>query len=387
MRECKKRDVVVYACVFYFLVTNSLRSYDYDTDPQKRLETPDHYGYIPDEASTRMVLLFCMTVNSALLLLVRGFSAAALLFVDSKYFALYSLIEMGIYLLYKLLRRDFYYWMPLEGAVGIFLSLLMRIVVKVVTDFTGVLQFRGAAELGGIYWSMNSLIALSSCFVCSWVYFNNRKGAGLRGGDGTEFAALNTTLSEETEGFALNEDDVWLGLRLASCGVILSFAIILKLMKKKYRKTFFSTEKGWEWACKFFLNGKNDEMKMNIFGCKRDLWRSIEGDVRLWTLSNWWKWKREQPDWFTDSLISRIPDAFVPEEEDREVLQEARRKSSALGGSVKMLVGLVEKRRKEKERSKIGAGGGEERKGSATVGANTKAMAKARAGGKVEAVN
>jgi len=59
-------------------------SYDYDTDPVKRKNMPDFYGYIPDEGIARPLLLVCMTLNSALLLLVRAFSAAMLLLVNKR---------------------------------------------------------------------------------------------------------------------------------------------------------------------------------------------------------------------------------------------------------------------------------------------------------------
>jgi len=65
--------------------SSGIVSFDYDTDPVKRKETPDFYGYIPDEGFARSLLLVCMTLNSALLLLVRAFSAAMLMLVKKRY--------------------------------------------------------------------------------------------------------------------------------------------------------------------------------------------------------------------------------------------------------------------------------------------------------------
>ena len=45
--------------------------------------------------------------------------------------------EVLIFMLYKVVRRDFRYWLPLPRGWSIFASLLMRIVVKVLADFTG----------------------------------------------------------------------------------------------------------------------------------------------------------------------------------------------------------------------------------------------------------
>ena len=60
-------------------------SYDYDTDPVNRKQTPNFYGYVPDEGIARSLILVCMTLNSALLLLMRAFSAAMLMLVKKRY--------------------------------------------------------------------------------------------------------------------------------------------------------------------------------------------------------------------------------------------------------------------------------------------------------------
>ena len=54
---------------------------------------------------------------------------------------------MLIYLGIKALRRDFIYWIPLEGLWSLVGSLLTRIAVKVVVDYTGCIQFRHPYEV------------------------------------------------------------------------------------------------------------------------------------------------------------------------------------------------------------------------------------------------
>jgi len=51
--------------------TSASISYDYDTNPTERKSQPEFYGYVPNKASSRSVIFFPMTLNSALLLLVR----------------------------------------------------------------------------------------------------------------------------------------------------------------------------------------------------------------------------------------------------------------------------------------------------------------------------
>jgi len=92
-----------------------------------------------------------MILNSALLLLIRSFSAAMLMLTKKRYLVMYMAGDMALYLLQKVARGDFHYWMPVDGALGLFVSLVARVGVKIVTDFTGLIHFRGDAELGGLY--------------------------------------------------------------------------------------------------------------------------------------------------------------------------------------------------------------------------------------------
>ena len=50
--------------------------------------------------------------------------------------------EMALYLVFKMVRSDFMAWFPVEGSLGLFLSLVYRVFVKVIVDFSGCLQLR-----------------------------------------------------------------------------------------------------------------------------------------------------------------------------------------------------------------------------------------------------
>ncbi|GMI20248.1 hypothetical protein TeGR_g6649 [Tetraparma gracilis] len=67
----------------------------------------------------------------------------------------YYVLDMALYFTYKLLRRDLWHWIPLEGAASAVVSTLERLVVKLFADFAGVIQFRAAGEMGGCYFSAN----------------------------------------------------------------------------------------------------------------------------------------------------------------------------------------------------------------------------------------
>ena len=50
--------------------------------------------------------------------------------------------EMMLYLAWKVLRKDFMYWVRVEGLLGVIVSFVERIIIKVIVDFSGCLQFR-----------------------------------------------------------------------------------------------------------------------------------------------------------------------------------------------------------------------------------------------------
>jgi hypothetical protein len=139
----------------------------FDVSPKRRRDEPDFYGYIPDAASSRTLTFGCMIINGALLLLVRSVSMALLAMVGGQWLLVYLTSDMGLYLTYKILRRDLWHWVPLEGVASVVESVLERLIVKVLVDFTGVLQFRGAAEMGGLFFTLNMVRAYDSRIICS----------------------------------------------------------------------------------------------------------------------------------------------------------------------------------------------------------------------------
>ena len=74
--------------------------------------------------------------------------------------------ELLLFLLWKLLRGDFLYWVRVEGVVSVILSLLVRVIVKAVVDFTGCLHFRHPFEIGGTAFSVSMVwVSQVQCFV------------------------------------------------------------------------------------------------------------------------------------------------------------------------------------------------------------------------------
>ena len=83
--------------------------------------------------------------------------------------------EVGVFLVYKILRGDFYWWIRVEGVLSVILSLLVRVIVKVITDFTGCVHFRNPLEMGGLAYSASMLWAQIMPFVALGWYEGGNK--------------------------------------------------------------------------------------------------------------------------------------------------------------------------------------------------------------------
>jgi hypothetical protein len=265
-------------------------SFDYDVNPVQRKLRPDFYGYIPN-SKRRSIVFILMVINSMLLLLVRSVSAAMLMFVDKRYLLWYLFGDSAIFVMQKIARGDFHYWIPVEGVTNIVISLIMRVIIKACADFTGVVQFRHPYELGGLYWTLNIFMALGFSFVAVYVYAQR---------DLTE---------------ALSAANAWNGTIFLTASWLASFVAFLSLCNKGYRRTFFSTYLGKQMTIESFTLGDDDAAKSIIFSCNRNQWRSIEDDVKAWVQEGWWRWDDERPAWFTDAWKSKVNQDWLPREE------------------------------------------------------------------------
>jgi hypothetical protein len=117
-------------------LTSAMIAYDFDTDQLHREIQPKFYGYIKNGSEQRGRTFLLMTLVSSLHSLSRSLGYAILAVVDLNLALKFFVGEVGAYLLYKLLRRDFYYWLRLEGVLSVIISLIVRTIAKVIVDFT-----------------------------------------------------------------------------------------------------------------------------------------------------------------------------------------------------------------------------------------------------------
>ena len=103
-----------------------------------------------------------MLVLSASILVIRCTSIVLLGMLEKKFVLAYIGTDMSLYLLFKFFEGDFWYWIPLGGNIEILSSLLMRITIKTVTDFTSLVQLRHPQEMGGVIWLVSMGVTMAS---------------------------------------------------------------------------------------------------------------------------------------------------------------------------------------------------------------------------------
>ena len=67
--------------------------------------------------------------------------------------------EVLLYLIYKVARRDFFWFPAIDGLLGVISSFLEKVSVKIIMDYTGCLHFRHPYELGGFFFCFSMLWA------------------------------------------------------------------------------------------------------------------------------------------------------------------------------------------------------------------------------------
>jgi hypothetical protein len=284
-------------------------SYDFDTDPGKREETPAFYGYIPAKASKRTIVFVSMLLLTAGMLLIRCTTIVLLGLIEGSWAFLYIGADLVLYLLVKILRGDFWYWMPLGGKAEVANSILGRVSVKIIVDFTSLVQFRHPNEVGGAYWLFGLLLTMVSLPVSIYV--------------------ASPHVDEKAIDIASTIVKLFIPM------TTLCFAVFFWNIEKKYWNTFWSTQKGKEYSMAFFLEEESEAAKFQVLDNSRHQWVSIEGEVKKWVGLNWAKWEEEQPEWFTDVMKAKVPVDFIPADGNarrRESVRRASVDAEAVGG-------------------------------------------------------
>ena len=271
-----------------------------------------------------------MTIMTASHVLMKVLACALMLRLSSVWVMIYLGGDMSLYFIYKALRRDTRYWLPLNGILSWIATVLSRLVIKVIVDFALIVQFRHPFELGGAFWSMNIVLNQGFCFVSILLYklylnetiVNNEKFVGYSVDDplvrcnatdicnskSTDICYKDDFICEETS----LESSLWALVAGLFAISMISFGTFLKSINRKYLGTFFDTRTGKQFLCDNWRDGTVDSDRFYVFSKHASLYKSINEELKDWLSENWEKWEEEKPDWFTAKMIKKIPEEILP---------------------------------------------------------------------------
>jgi len=245
-----------------------------------------------------------MTLISSLHNLSRSLGCALLAFSDAEMALLFIGGEMGLYLVFKILRQDFHYWIPGAPLIASFID---RICGKVIMDFTGCLHFRHPYEMGGLGFTLSLIWAQAFPFV-ALQYFD---------GDSKDIMT----------GFLVVSFTAWL----------VSNIIFFCTIDLSYLNTFFGSMTAAQYTCELYITSKDDFQRFDaVFSNRIQYTKSIHGEVKEWVAENIDQWRSDQPNWFN---IAMIPDELLPKDVFEAEGGAKRRRSSV---SLREMVGLRE---------------------------------------------
>jgi hypothetical protein len=244
-----------------------------------------------------------MLLYTAGMLLIRCMTIVLLGLMGGSWAFLYIGADLGIYLFVRILRRDFWYWLPLGGNTEIVSSILFRVVAKIIVDFTSMVQLRHPNEVGGAYWLFGLVLTMVSLPVSIYIYL-----------------------------FSPYVDDNPIDIASFIVKYIIPvtticLAVFFFTIESKYLHTFWSPQRSKDMSMAYFLEGENDATKIKVLGHSRHHWVSIEGEIKKLVKLNWAKWEEEQPEWFTDVRKATVPVEFIPSDGDARRRESVRRAS------------------------------------------------------------
>jgi hypothetical protein len=207
--------------------------------------------------------------------------------------------------------------MPAVASYAI--SAIVRVILKVMGDFTGTLVCRLPLVGGGAYFAWSLASSQASVFAGVYLYLEHAPG------DGAAKVEAGT---------------LWAGAASLAAGWLITWIFfVFRIAVPKYRHTMWSWTSGRQCVHAYFLEGKDDEAKFLLFTNNVLLWESDIGEeVKAWVAENWARWKEEKPAWFKPE---QVPDRFIPVGELEQLGYNRQRRGSA-AGSVRESFRVVE---------------------------------------------
>ena len=296
--------VVVSLLVSVIFVSEAVTYMTYvkDISEESRKTGRLFYGFMPLGGMRMVLVKGSMYVLSFCQLMGKSITIGILVQIGGKRTALAVLgCEVGIYLLYKVLRKDFRYFLPLPNGTSLAVSLLFRVALKVITDFTGMLHARHPYEMGGAYWMFNMFYTQVMLFIVVNV--------------------RSSTYSEEGQNPVFSEEKLWILACSLSALWLVAVVVLLLSCEKGFMHTFFQLTRAWEYNKAMFDTG-DDGYRMYIFTDHEAYYMWYKEEIKEWLDEAWDRLHREKPVWFTQNVVKSVPIDILPNMEHESVVKE-----------------------------------------------------------------
>mgnify|MGYP001128235878 FL=1 len=261
------------------------------------------YGFVPLSGANLYIVRGNMFLLSICQLISKSMFIAILWQEGRmKLILVVSCCEMAAFFMYKVVRGDFRYFLPLPGCWSLLTSVIARSITKVLCDFTAMLHTRHPLEMGGFYWMVNMIYSQVSLLI-----------------------VLQLPLREPNPIF-FGYDVHSIACVLFGCWLFAICSLICS-SNAEYRHTFYSTWTSKEFQKRRFAQGDDQTRLTIVTTVHRDIWKDFEGVIKEWLGKAWGPLHNESPDWFTERISSRVPSDLIPYVEEVQT-QRGERKST-----------------------------------------------------------
>ena len=148
MNHSTSNVLSVFISIFSIAFCSTTICFDFDLDPKRRINSPDFYGYVPNNNGGRNYVFITMFLFTVSHIAVRILGVVLLAVISSTWIATVLGSDLLFFFVFKILRDDFRYWLKLDGALSWIVSFFFRFFTKLLLEFTTLVQLRHPFELG-----------------------------------------------------------------------------------------------------------------------------------------------------------------------------------------------------------------------------------------------
>jgi len=325
--------------IFTTAFTSAGTSFDKDLSKSSRECQPHMYGYIPEGGKEKIRVFFLLFVMASIQLFTKAFACSLCAMSGTRLLIGFLVGEQLLYMLYRLLRRDFLYWLPIYGPAGVFFALLVRTVEKMILDFTALVHLRHPYQMGGAYWMFSLCLTPISCFYFASRYLDSNEVSDGDAGADVDAASGDAGV-DGAQSVKLSAGHVY-GLIGGLCALqLFTFSVLLRSMKKGYRRTFFSFKTAAQHCRDIFYLHTEDRLKFSVLEDSRYKWKPIEDELKEWLKERLPIWLNSQVEWFDAHRKAMIPDDMITDSallnaiRDEEVVAIVEKRRASLAPSL-----------------------------------------------------